>query len=178
MPTSTVVHARSFIPFFPIRFSKYPCRRPQFATGIRFSRSGKADRRQKAKCCDRHGGAHTARSRQQLRAPPQASALHANDSTTIAVEVPVWLTQHDIAALEREHGIRLVSGEAESSITGHIDLTNKPIAQLTIYALALTRLVPRAQALRHQMRVVQRERILRIFPRTLLSRPESVQRAA
>ena len=41
--------------------------------------------------------------------------------------------------------------------------TNKPIAQLAIYALALTR--PRAgpQTLRHQMRVVQRGRIQRVF---------------
>ena len=82
----------------------------------------------------------------------------ANDSTTIAVEVPVWLTQDDIAALEKQRGIRLLSADAEGSITGHIDLlqvrngavhildykpdarTNKPIAQLTIYALALAQL--------------------------------------
>ena len=81
-----------------------------------------------------------------------------NDSTTIAVEIPVWLAQEDIAALETEHGFRLLSADAESSITGHIDFlqvrngavhildykpyarTNKPIAQLTIYALALSRL--------------------------------------
>ena len=69
----------------------------------------------------------------------------------------MWLG-NDIAAIEREYSIRLLSADAESSITGHIDFlqvrngavhildykpdarTNKPIAQLTIYALALSRL--------------------------------------
>src|SRR5205085_10928391 len=72
-------------------------------------------------------------------------------------EVPVWLTQDDIAALEK-CGIRLLFGDPEATITGHIDFlqvrngavhildykpdarTNKPIAQLTVYALALSRL--------------------------------------
>ena len=80
----------------------------------------------------------------------------ANDSVTVAIEVPIWLTANDIQALEAEHGI--VIGSAGKSITGHIDFvqvrngsvhildykpdarTNKPVAQLTIYALALSRL--------------------------------------
>lgn len=95
----------------------------------------------------------------------------ANDSTTIAVEVPIWLGEDDIAALEEKHRITIVPGQPADParpnaghrprfITGHIDFlqarngavhildykpdarTNKPIAQLTIYALALTRLVP------------------------------------
>ena len=33
----------------------------------------------------------------------------ANDSVTIAVEVPIWLTEDDIAALEKKHGIELAS---------------------------------------------------------------------
>ena len=86
----------------------------------------------------------------------------ANDSVTVAIEIPIWLTESDIAALEKQHGIELVPrvGAAERTITGHIDFlqvrngavhildykpdarTNKPIAQLAIYALALTRLVP------------------------------------
>jgi ATP-dependent exoDNAse (exonuclease V) beta subunit len=84
----------------------------------------------------------------------------ANDSVTVAVAVPIWLTRADITALERHHGIRLLpeSGTADQTITGHIDFlqirnggvhildykpdarTNRPFAQLTIYALALTRL--------------------------------------
>jgi hypothetical protein len=62
----------------------------------------------------------------------------------------VWLTHHDIAALETEHGIQLLPAGARNSITGHIDFlqvrngavhildykpdarTNKPIAQLTV----------------------------------------------
>src|SRR5246127_1787266 len=86
----------------------------------------------------------------------------ANDSVTLAVEVPIWLTPADIGALEREHGISLRSKVTadDQAITGHIDFlqvrngavhildykpdarTNKPFAQLTIYALALTQLVP------------------------------------
>jgi transposase-like protein len=92
------------------------------------------------------------------RHPKLQRFILANDSTTVAVEIPVWLAQDDIATLETEHGIRLLSEDAESSITGHIDFlqvrngavhildykpdarTNKPIAQFTIYALALSRL--------------------------------------
>lgn len=91
----------------------------------------------------------------------------ANDAATITVEVPIWLDEDDIA----EHGIALVpwqlrhsddasAGHHPRQITGHIDFlqvrngclhilgykpdarTNRPIAQLTVYALALTRLVP------------------------------------
>jgi len=83
----------------------------------------------------------------------------ANDSVTIAVEIPIWLTAADIDALEVEHGIRLLpEGDGPRVLTGHIDFlqvrngavhildykpdarTNKPIAQLMLYALALTRL--------------------------------------
>ena len=76
----------------------------------------------------------------------------ANDSVTVAIEIPIWLDEQDIAALEREHRIVLAPriGSAERTITGHIDFlqvrngavhvldykpdarTNKPIAQLAI----------------------------------------------
>ena len=85
-----------------------------------------------------------------------------NDSVTLAVEVPIWLNEDDIAALEEKYGIELVprTGNVDRVVTGHMDFlqvrngavhildykpdarTNKPIAQLAIYALALTRLVP------------------------------------
>jgi transposase-like protein len=94
-----------------------------------------------------------------------------NDSTTVAVEVPIFLLEDDIAALEDYYGVEIVPkepahrarpalGHKPRFITGHIDFlqvrngaihildykpdarTNKPIAQLAIYALALTRLVP------------------------------------
>jgi len=85
-----------------------------------------------------------------------------NDSVTVAIEVPIWLTEEDIAALEDEHRIELAprDGDRDRAITGHIDFlqvrngaihildykpdarTNKPIAQLGIYALALTRRAP------------------------------------
>ena len=80
----------------------------------------------------------------------------ANDSVTVAVEVPIWITAKELTALAAEYGVTLpVEGAA---ITGHIDFlqvrngavhildykpdarTNRPIEQLTIYALALSRL--------------------------------------
>jgi ATP-dependent exoDNAse (exonuclease V) beta subunit len=83
----------------------------------------------------------------------------ANDSVTLAVEIPIWLTENDIAAIERQYAIELAPPTgAPRAITGHLDFlqvrngaihildykpdarTNKPIAQLTIYALALARL--------------------------------------
>jgi len=83
----------------------------------------------------------------------------ANDSVTVAVEIPIWLTAADIDTLEVEYGLQLLPEEDSPRVlTGHIDFlqvrngaihildykpdtrTNKPIAQLTLYALALTRL--------------------------------------
>jgi hypothetical protein len=77
----------------------------------------------------------------------------ANHSVTVAVEIPIWLSEEDIAALEREHQVELVPriGATDRAITGHIDFlqvrngavhvldykpdarTNRPIAQLAIY---------------------------------------------
>ena len=105
----------------------------------------------------------------------------ANDSVTVAVEIPIWLTAADIDALEVEHGLQLFpEGGSPRVLTGHIDFlqvrngavhildykpdarTNKPIAQLTLYALALTRLGGIAP-LRYQVRLVQRGAILRVL---------------
>jgi hypothetical protein len=49
--------------------------------------------------------------------------MPANDSVTLAVEVPIWLTTADIRALERQHGITLRSDDASTDqpITRHID---------------------------------------------------------
>jgi ATP-dependent exoDNAse (exonuclease V) beta subunit len=79
-----------------------------------------------------------------------------NDSVTVAVEVPIWLTEREIAAIETHYGIEILPKDAKPRvITGHIDFvqvrngavhildykpdarTNRPVAQLTIYALAL-----------------------------------------
>jgi hypothetical protein len=53
------------------------------------------------------------------RHPKLQRFMLANDSVTVAIEVPIWLTANDIQALEAEHGI--VIGSAGKSITGHID---------------------------------------------------------
>jgi len=81
----------------------------------------------------------------------------ANDSVTLAVEIPIWLTASDIDALEVEYGLQLLpESDSPRVLTGHIDFLqvrngavhildykpdariHKPIAQLTLYALALT----------------------------------------
>ncbi len=99
-----------------------------------------------------------------------------NDSVTVAIEIPIWLTESDIIALEKQHGIELAPrvGAADRSITGHIDFlqvrngavhildykpdarTNKPIAHLCARVDAAR---PRPEAVRHQMCVVQRGRV-------------------
>jgi transposase-like protein len=110
-----------------------------------------------------------------------------NDSVTVAVEIPIWLTEEDITALERAHSIELTprNGSAERTITGHIDFlqvrngalhvldykpdarTNRPIAQLAIYALALTRLVPGLRLFDIKCAWFNEEEYCEMFPRTL-----------
>ena len=119
----------------------------------------------------------------------------ANDSVTVAVEVPIWLSEDDIAALEDKYRITILprepldparpdAGHKPRHITGHIDFlqarngaihildykpdarTNKPIAQLTIYAPRADAPGSRPQAFRYQMRMVQL--LQRVFPRLLL----------
>jgi hypothetical protein len=82
----------------------------------------------------------------------------ANDSVTVAAEVPVILSAEDCAAF-RELGLHVpLTLARDEIITGHIDLLQiryglihildykpgakkiKPIEQFTIYALALSRL--------------------------------------
>ena len=114
-----------------------------------------------------------------------------NDSVTVAIEIPIWLTENDITALEKQYGIELVPqvGAAERSITGHIDFlqvrngavhildykpdarTNKPIAQLAIYALALTRLVPGLKLFDIKCAWFNEEEYCEFFPRTLFAQP-------
>lgn len=114
----------------------------------------------------------------------------ANDSVTVAVEIPIWLTEADITALEAQHGIELVPrvGATARTITGHIDFlqvrngsvhlldykpdarTNKPIAQLAIYALALTRLVPGLKLFDIKCAWFNEEEYCEFFPRTLFVR--------
>jgi ATP-dependent exoDNAse (exonuclease V) beta subunit len=113
----------------------------------------------------------------------------ATDSVTIAIEIPIWLTETDIAALECQYGIELAprDGDKPRSITGHIDFlqvrngavhildykpdarTNTPIAQLTIYALALTRLVPGLKLFEIKCAWFNEEEYNEFFPRTLFA---------
>ena len=46
----------------------------------------------------------------------------ANDSVTVAVEVPIWLDEQDIVALERQYGPLIPKiGDTHRVVTGHID---------------------------------------------------------
>ena len=118
----------------------------------------------------------------------------ANDSTTIAVEVPIWLHAEDIAAIERRWDIELFpqaatapsEGEARS-ITGHIDFlqirngaiyildhkpnatTGKPFAQLTLYALALSHLTG-IPLFDFKCAWFNERQYCEFFPRTVLAR--------
>jgi ATP-dependent exoDNAse (exonuclease V) beta subunit len=104
--------------------------------------------------------------------------------------VPIWLSTDHIAALEREHGIQLRSGNGAGSqtITGHIDFLqvrngavhildykpkarlDRPFAQLTIYALALTKLVPGLRLFDIKCAWFDEEQYCEFFPRTVLAR--------
>ena len=128
----------------------------------------------------------------------------ANDSTTIAVEAPIWLGEEDIAALEETYAITIVpkvpvdpanpaARHKPRCITGHIDFlqarngaihildykpdarTNKPIAQLTIYALALTRLVPGLKLFDIKCAWFNENCYNEFFPRKLLPRPDQAR---
>jgi transposase-like protein len=112
----------------------------------------------------------------------------ANDSTTLAVEVPIWISPAAIRELEREHGVALMPEGRAGSLTGHIDFlqvhngavhildykpdarTNRPIAQLTVYALALTKLVPGLRLFDIKCAWFNEEEYCEFFPRTLLAR--------
>jgi ATP-dependent exoDNAse (exonuclease V) beta subunit len=105
------------------------------------------------------------------RHPKLQRFMLTSDSTTIAAEVPIWLCEEEISSLEAQCGRQFVpKGPLDPKepmgphkprhLTGHIDFlqvrngalhildykpsarTEKPIAQLTIYALALTVRVP------------------------------------
>jgi len=78
------------------------------------------------------------------------------DSVTVDVEVPIILTPEDIAHMQRQPGFQIPI-ETDTILTGHIDVLQilnghihildykpgaakeKPIAQLMVYALALSR---------------------------------------
>jgi ATP-dependent exoDNAse (exonuclease V) beta subunit len=133
------------------------------------------------------------------RHPKLQRFILANDSTTIATEVPIWLDEDDITSLEREHRIIIVpkvpvdAGRPHGPhkprhITGHIDFlqvrngavhildykpdarTNQPIAQLAIYALALTRLVPGLKLFDIKCAWFNERLYNEFFPRTALKR--------
>ena len=134
------------------------------------------------------------------RHPRLQRFMLANDSVTVAVEVPIWLTEADIAALEEKYRITIIpkqsidpenpaAGEKPRFITGHIDFlqvrngavhildykpdarTNKPFAQLTIYALALTRLVPGLKLFDIKCAWFNENCYNEFFPRLLLPSP-------
>ena len=101
----------------------------------------------------------------------------------------------DIAALERQYGIQLLpdGAPANQAITGHIDFlqvrngavhildykpdarTNRPFAQLTIYALALTRLAG-LRLFDIKCAWFNENQYCEFFPRTVLARVKGKHR--
>ena len=110
-----------------------------------------------------------------------------NDSVTLATEVPIWLSPAAISEIEREYGIALMPEGGERSLTGHIDFlqvrngavhildykpdarTNHPVAQLTVYALALSKLTG-IRLFDIKCAWFNEEEFCEFFPRTLLAR--------
>jgi transposase-like protein len=121
----------------------------------------------------------------------------AADSATIAVEIPIWIAPATIAELEREHQVQLRPDGADGALTGHIDFlqirngavhildykpdarTNRPIAQLTIYALALTKLIPGLTLFDIKCAWFNENEYCEFFPRKLFthSRPSTLDTA-
>jgi ATP-dependent exoDNAse (exonuclease V) beta subunit len=130
------------------------------------------------------------------RHPKLQKFMLANDSVTVAVEVPIWLTEDDIAAIERRWGVALVprTGAEPRVATGHIDFlqirngavhildykpdacTNKPFAQLTIYALALSRMTG-IPLFDFKCAWFNETDYCEFFPRTILARDKKDDRA-
>jgi hypothetical protein len=140
------------------------------------------------------------------RHPKLQRFMLANDSVTVAVEVPIWLNESDITAIENRYGVVIVhkefldpanpeAGHKPRHITGHIDFlqarngaihildykpdarTNKPIAQLSIYALALTHLVPGLSLFDIKCGWFNERSYNEFFPRLLLPCPGSARKA-
>jgi hypothetical protein len=104
----------------------------------------------------------------------------ANDSVTVAIEVPIWLTERDITALEGEHRVELMprQGATERVMTGHIDFlqvgngalrildykpnacTNKPIRASSDLRSCTHAAHPGSEIVRREMHLVQRRGVL------------------
>lgn len=125
----------------------------------------------------------------KLRHETLQNFMLANDSCTLAVEIPIWLTEDEISQLEARYGIELAPrSETPRAITGHIDFlqvrnnavhvldykpdarTNRPIAQLAIYALALTMRVPDLKLFDIKCAWFNEEEYNEFFPRTLFAK--------
>ena len=124
----------------------------------------------------------------KLRHETLQNFMLTNNSSTLAVEIPIWLAEDEIADLEARYGIELAAGGAPRSITGHLDFlqvrndavhildykpdarTNKPIAQLAIYALALTVRVPGLKLFDIKCAWFNEEEYNEFFPRTLFAK--------
>jgi hypothetical protein len=124
----------------------------------------------------------------KLRHETLQNFILANDSCTVAVEIPIWLTEDEISDLETRYGIELAAGGAPRSLTGHLDFlqvrndavhildykpdarTNKPSAQLAIYALALTVRVPGLELFDIKCAWFNEEEYNEFFPRTLFAK--------
>jgi len=123
-----------------------------------------------------------------LRHATLQNFMLANDSVTLAVEIPIWLALPEIAKLETRHGVKLFpDGTQKAAVTGHIDLPqvrngavhildykpntrlDRPIVQLTIYALVLAHLTG-LRLFDIKCAWFEEHRYCEFFPRTVLKR--------
>lgn len=129
------------------------------------------------------------------RHPALQRFMLANDSVTLAVEVPVWLSPEDVRAVEARHHIRLSEPGKSARVTGHLDFiqvrndsvhildykpdahTNRPVAQLTVYALAIEHLtgIPLFDI---TCAWFNEDEYCEFYPRTVLARADSASMAA
>ena len=111
----------------------------------------------------------------------------ANNSVTLAVEVPIWLTRRTSRQSKAARHLPACRRRRRHAITGHIDFlqvrngavhildykpdarTNRPIAQLTIYALAIARLTG-VRLFDIKCAWFNEEQYCEFFPRALLAR--------
>ena len=112
----------------------------------------------------------------------------ANDSSTVAIEIPIWLTEDEIsdtrntlrhrarggwgaAQHHRPHRLSASRNDAVHILDYKPDArTNKPIAQLAIYALALTIRVPGLKLFDIKCAWFNEEEYNEFFPRTLFAK--------
>ena len=163
---------------------------PRLASAARVRRYQSPHHQSQREHGDRDRGADHSRRRQQQAATRDAAEFSCSPMTRARSQsrFPSGSPKTRSATLETRYGIELAAGGAPRSITGHIDFlqvrndavhildykpdarTNKPIAQLAIYALALTIRVPGLKLFDIKCAWFNEDEYNEFFPRTLFAK--------